>query len=122
MKMSRYKVMVDDNFHYMDEGERSEYTTFPTADEAIETCRRLVDESLLEEYRSGATADELYERYISFGDEPFVVAIGGAEKVEFSARNYARRRVQELAAPGAPGSRLRAAVLDRKGALSRSLS
>jgi len=45
--MSPYKVMVDDNFRYGEEDERSEYGTFATAEEALETCRRLVDEALL---------------------------------------------------------------------------
>jgi hypothetical protein len=55
--MSPYKVMVDDNFHYMAEDERWEYGTFATAEEALDACRRLVDEALLEEYRDGATAE-----------------------------------------------------------------
>jgi hypothetical protein len=46
--MSPYKVMVDDNFHYMAEDERWEYGTFATAEEALDACRRLVDEALLE--------------------------------------------------------------------------
>lgn len=33
--MSRYRVMVDDNFHYMDEDERYELGIFSTADEVI---------------------------------------------------------------------------------------
>jgi hypothetical protein len=32
--MSPYKVMVDDNFHYMAEDERWEYGTFASAEEA----------------------------------------------------------------------------------------
>jgi hypothetical protein len=76
--MSPYKVMVDDNFHYMEEDERSEYATFATADEALDACRRLVDASLLTEYREGETADQLYQRYTDFGKDPFVVALEGA--------------------------------------------
>jgi hypothetical protein len=117
--VSPYKVMVDDNFHYMEDDERWEYGTFATADEALAACRRLVDGSLLEEYRDGATAEKLYDRYTSFGDEPFAVALDGAEKVEFSARNYARERAQELTASGQEGSRLRQTVLDRKRRLGR---
>ena len=46
--MSQYKVMVDDNFHYMDEDERWEYGTFPTVEEALAACRKVVDASLAE--------------------------------------------------------------------------
>jgi hypothetical protein len=120
--MSRYKVVVDDNFHYMDEDERSEHGTFATAAEALDACRRRVDESLLAEFKYGDTADELYERYASFGDDPFVVALGDAPKVEFSAHIYARERAHELTAPEIEGSKRRQAVLDRKSALIRSSS
>ena len=118
--MSVYKVVVDDNFHYMDEDERWEYGSFPNAEEALEACRRVVDESLLEEYREGESADVLYDRYVSFGDEPFVVAAEGCAKVDFSARGYAKERAQELAAPGLAGSQLRQRVLARKGMVSGS--
>lgn len=113
--MSQYKVMVDDNFHYMDEDERWEFGTFSTAEEALAACRRVVDGSLLEEYRDGATADALYDRYTSFGDEPFVVAPPGAAKVDFSARTYARERATELAAAGTAGALLRRQVRGRMG-------
>lgn len=113
--MCPYKVMVDDNFHYMDDDEQSEYGTFSTAEEALTVCRRLVDESLLAEYSDGETATEVLERYTSFGDDPFVVALDGAPKVEFSAWTYAQQRAQELAAPGEEGALRRQTVLDRKG-------
>jgi hypothetical protein len=120
LKMSFYKVVVDDNFHYMDEDERWDYGSFPSAEEALDACRKVVDESLLEEYREGASADELYDRYVSFGDEPFVVAAEGVAKVDFSARGYARARAQELAAPDPAGAQIRRSVLDRKSAVKRS--
>jgi hypothetical protein len=44
--LSRYKVIVDDNFHYMDESERYEHGVFATAEEAIAACKRIVDEDL----------------------------------------------------------------------------
>ena len=37
--MSRYKVMVDDNFHHMDEDERYQHGVFLTAEEAISACK-----------------------------------------------------------------------------------
>jgi len=112
--MCPYKLMIDDNFHYMDGDERSDHGTFSTAEEVLDACRRLVDESLLTEYKDGETAEELYERYTSFGDDPSVVALGGAPKVEFSAWNYARQRARELTAPGQEGLRCRQSVIERK--------
>jgi|HubBroStandDraft_6_1064221.scaffolds.fasta_scaffold881398_2 hypothetical protein len=115
-EMSRYKVMIDDDFHYMDEDERAEHGTFTTAAEALDACHRLVDQSLVTEYKAGATAEQLYERYTSFGDDPFIVALGDAAKVEFSAHAYARERTRELTAPEPEGSKRRQAVLDRQSA------
>jgi hypothetical protein len=112
--MCPYKIMIDDNFHYMEEDKRLEYGIFPTADEALDVCRRLVDESLLAEYKNGQTADQLYERYTDFGKDPFVVALEGEPKVKFSAWTYAQQRAQELVAPGQEGEQRRRAVLDRK--------
>ena len=102
--MLPYKIMIDDNFKYMDEDARTEHGTVATADEALDICRALVDMSLLERYEDGQTAEELYERYTDFGKDPFVVALDGAPKVTFSAWTYARRRAEELTAPGGAGT------------------
>ena len=97
--MCAYRVMVDDNFHYHESDERWEYGIFSTADEALAVCRRVVDESLLHEYsEGGVTAEKLFDRYTSFGDEPFVIAAEGAQQVDFSARRYARARSITLTA------------------------
>jgi len=112
--MSPYKVIVDDNFHYGEEDERSEYGTYPTAEEAQEVCRRLVDASLLAEYRDGQTGEQLFDRYTSFGDDPFVVSLDGAPRVEFSAWTYARQRAEEFTAPGEQGRVTRERAAQRK--------
>jgi hypothetical protein len=111
--MCPYKIMVDDNFHYGEESERTEYGTVATAEEALAVCRRIVDESLLAEYRDGTTAERLHGRYTSFGDDPFVVALDGVPKIEFSAWTFARERAAQLTAPGLEGVQCRRDVLDR---------
>jgi electron-transferring-flavoprotein dehydrogenase len=112
--MAPYKVVVDDNFHPGNENERSEYGTFATVAEALEACRNVVDDSLLWEFVEDATAKQLYDRYADFGDDPFVVALGDAPKVEFSAARYARQRAIELTAPGEDGARLRQTLQESK--------
>jgi hypothetical protein len=109
--MSPYKIMVDDNFHYMEEDERWEYGIFASAEEALDACRRLVDEALIGAYRDGATAEQLFVHYTSFGDDPFIVALDDAEKVDFSAWTYAKERAAELTMPGPVGVERRRAVL-----------
>ena len=102
-----YKVLVDDNFHYMDESERHEHGNFATLEEAMRACASIVEQSLEESYQPGMTAGELLERYVSFGDDPFIVAPPGAvEGVPFSARDYAHRRAEEICAErsGEPGA------------------
>ena len=43
-----YTVMVDDNFHFMDEDERYTLGTFPTKREALNASLRLVGQDLLD--------------------------------------------------------------------------
>ena len=95
--MSPYKVMVDDNYHYMDESERYEHGIFRTADEAIAACKRIVDDNLNDAFKPGMTEQELYEAYTMFGEDPFVVAVDNTDDaVRFSAWDYARRRCRSL--------------------------
>ena len=92
-----YKVLVDDNFHYMDESERYELGVFPTLDAAIEASQRIVDEYLRSAYQPGMTTDALLTSYLFFGEDPYIVATAGEKSgVLFSARDYARRRCEEL--------------------------
>ena len=97
-----FKVLVADNFHYMDEDELHEHGTFATWAEAVAAARAIVDAELAEQAAPGLTADELFDWYTSFGDDPYIVAQGATERAaeQFSAWDYARQRCQQLAAPG----------------------
>jgi hypothetical protein len=91
----RYRVLVDDNFHYMDESARYELGEFDTLEAAVAACKRIVDEFLISNYRLGMTAAELYTQYAFFGEDPFVVYTG-QKTVPFSARDYASERVKQI--------------------------
>jgi len=91
----RYRVLVDDNFHYMDESERYELGKFKTLEAAVAACKRIVDEFLISNYRPDMTAAELYEQYAFCGEDPFIVYTG-QETVPFSARDYASERVKQI--------------------------
>jgi len=118
--MSRYRVMSDDNFHSGSNDDRSEHGIYATAADAIEACQTIVDDSLLWEYQQcataegGPTAQQLYDRFADFGDSPFVVALEGAPKVDFAVRSYARKRAEDLTAPGEAAARLRQTLQERK--------
>jgi hypothetical protein len=95
--MPRYKVMVDDNFHYQDSDERREQGTYETVEEARMACRGIVDQSLENEHRPGISAEALYGRYMSFGDDPFIVVLDGSdERAAFSAWSYAKERCRAI--------------------------
>jgi hypothetical protein len=96
--VSRYKVLVDDNFHFTDVEHRYELGTFPRIGEAIAACKRVVDDDLEEWAKRRITAKELYELWACFGEDPFVIAINAEDKGRrFSAWDYAKRRSQALA-------------------------
>lgn len=89
----KYRVLVDDNWHYMDESERRSAGEYDSLEDAITTAKRIVDRSLIEFASHGRTSDELYQHYCMYGDDPFIV---GSGKVEFSAREYAAERSSEF--------------------------
>ena len=62
--MPNYKVLINDNAHYMDESERSDYGVFGDADGAIAACKEIVDDELNTMWKPGTTAKELYELYV----------------------------------------------------------
>ena len=97
--MSQYKVMVDDNFHYMEEDERRERGIYGSVEEALAACRNVVDAWLAANYKSGMSSAELIEQYKSFGDDPFIVVLPGASvEAKFSAWSYAAARAQAMCA------------------------
>lgn len=89
-----FKVMVDDNFNYQDEGERHTHGCYATLDEAIFACRRIVEDYLASAHKPGMTARELLSSYQSFGDDPYIVSNQGS--AGFSAWDYAKRRSEEI--------------------------
>jgi hypothetical protein len=95
--MPRYRVVVDDNFHYMEPEARREQGTYETVEEALSACRGIVDQSLSESYEPGVSPEALYEHYVSFGDDPFVVVIDGVDdRAKFSAWSYAKERCRAM--------------------------
>ena len=91
--MPRYKIVVADNFHYMDEDEYWNGGTFDSYDEAVAACRELVDGSLASCHAPGMSTGELYDAYVASGDDPFIVGLDDAPMGErFSAWDYAKER------------------------------
>jgi hypothetical protein len=93
-----YRVLIDDNFHYMDEHHRCVLGDFDTYAEAFGVCKEIVDRFLRHEHVPGMPASALYFRYMMFGRDPFLVhrADGAEARPGFSAWDYARQRCTEL--------------------------
>lgn len=92
-----FTVMVDDNYHYMDESERYKLGEYSTLSAAIEAARQVVDEFLMSAYQAGMTTDALITSYVMFGEDPFILSSDPAHAgVLFSARDYARERCQAI--------------------------
>ena len=96
---STYEVLVDDNYHYMDEDERYSAGVFPTYGEALVRAKQIVEDSLLGFREPGQSADDLMRSYVLFGEDPWIRPTPeGTER--FSARDYARQRAPEIASSG----------------------
>lgn len=94
----KYLLLCDDNFHYMDEDERSVVGAFDNREDALAAARRMVDRYLHEAYKPGMTAEELYDSYKSFGSDPFIRSSDPG--CQFSAWTYAKTRCEAMCRDG----------------------
>ena len=88
----KYVVYVDDNFNFMDESERYKAGEYNTQDEAIAKCKEIVERSLAGSKAIEKTAEDMYESYTMFGEDPFII---GPKEVSFSVWDYAKERCDE---------------------------
>lgn len=93
---SAYTVFVDDNYHYQDERERYKLGVFEDCESALTACKKIVDEFLVQNYFVGMTAEDVYQIYTMFGEDPFIIS--ETPKSLFSAWNYAKQRCAEICA------------------------
>ena len=92
--MVTYFVKIGDNFHFQDGTSPIMQGSYGSFEEAVEICQKIVDESLLSMLKPDRSADDLYQHYCMFGDEPYVIPV--PEGRAFSARKYAQSRCKEL--------------------------
>ena len=92
-----YSVFVDDNFHYTDEDERYHLDDYPDYATALAACQKVVDDYLASALKPGVTAEELFESYTSFGDDPWIKPTPWRTP-RFSAWGYAKQRCQDMCA------------------------
>ena len=92
MNEKRYTVMLDDNFHYMDEEHRYKHGEFSTYEKAVAACKKVVDEELRDWLKQGVKLEELSATWSLYGSDPYIV--GGSSR--FSARDYVTEKTQEF--------------------------
>lgn len=92
MRPKPYTVMIDDNFHYMDEDHRYAHGKFATFEKAVAACKKIVDDELRDMLRQGVTLEDLSATWSLYGSDPFI--IGGDRK--FSARDYVAEKIRDL--------------------------
>ncbi len=85
-KSEKYKVYVDDNYHYMDVSERYAAGSYDSLKEALEKCKEITIKSLGDQFERGITPDKLQAQWSMFGEDPFIV--GGDGSIPFSARKF----------------------------------
>jgi len=93
-----YRVMVDDNFHYMDPDERYQLAVCDTEEEARALCIGRLEADLRALAADCSTPSELVQQWMSFGEDPFVVATDGSPGIDWSARDHVREHAARVLA------------------------
>ncbi len=91
----KFTIFIDDNFHYMDESERTFGGVFDSYDAALLRAKEIVERSLQELNRPGMNAEILYQHYVMFGEDPWIQETPDG-RLGFSAWNYAKDRCAEI--------------------------
>lgn len=90
----RYRLVIYDNFHYMDESEVYESGSYETYDDAVAAAKAIMREFLHSAHKPGMSANELHEIYVGFGEDP-TVAPSDTEP-RFSAWDFAKAECAEI--------------------------
>jgi hypothetical protein len=96
--IKKFRVYVDDYFHYQSEEDRYLHGEYENLNDAVNACKIIVDQSLAY-ILENASIEKLSENYFSFGDDPFI------EGVHFSSSDYAKFRINEMISASAVASR-----------------
>ena len=97
IEKKKFKVYVDENFHSHDESERYLKGNYNDCLTAVNVCKQIVDDFLKKAYEEGKTGSQLWREYTQWGEDPFIVVAEGEKDCSFSAWDYARERIKEIA-------------------------
>ncbi|MBL9176800.1 MAG: hypothetical protein JNM65_01980 [Verrucomicrobiaceae bacterium] len=93
----KFTLFIDDNFHYMDESERTFGGVFDSYEAALLRAGEIVERSLQELFQPGMNAEMLYQHYVMFGEDPWILETS-VGRLNFSAWNHAKDRCAQICA------------------------
>ena len=81
----------------MDEGERYKLGDFDSCEDAVNACKKIVDEYFAKLEKGKHTFQELWDGYKMYGEDPFVSCKD--KECKFSAWDYAKQKCKEYEKP-----------------------
>ena len=88
-----FTVFIEEMSKYQSEEGRYRHGEFDTYEEAVEACKRIVDEFLASCLVNKTAPEELFRTWSMFGEDPYIVP---DQEPGFSAMDYVKKRCQEL--------------------------
>ncbi len=95
-----FEVLIDDNAHYQDETWRRKLGEYDKYEDALAAAKIVIDEFLSQNRGQHTEASKLFQLYSIYGEDPYIVPDPTRDPdgvgESFSARDYARKRCQQL--------------------------
>lgn len=93
----KYHLRIYDNYHHADESEAYDHGEFETYDEAETEAKRIVTDSLKNNWSRGKSANILIAEYCMFGESPIILPAKNPKGASFSAIEYANGIAETVA-------------------------
>lgn len=94
----KYRLVVYDNFHYMDDDEPYQKGEYETYELALADAKAMVESFLEFNWKTGMTPDQLIDVFNDFGEEPTIIPRNNDNGEIFSARKYVKDIAESICA------------------------
>ncbi len=92
----KYRLVVYDNFHYMDDDEPYEKGEYETYELALADAKLMIESFLEFNWKNGMTPDQLIDVFNDFGEEPTIIPRNNDNGEIFSARKYVKEIAESI--------------------------
>ena len=92
----KYRLVVYDNFHYMDDDEPYEKGEYETYELALADAKSMIESFLEFNWKNGMTPDQLIDVFNDFGEEPTIIPRNNDNGEIFSARKYVNEIAESI--------------------------